>query len=136
MSMPVAGNVFDRDGVRKRRVRRSGKRAARLGLGNDVDRLKAITHGRFFFQNNGAVEVLAALGGQVQAVLLRRCVQFVKNDFGRVRGRVRADFLPQHFAGRAAHDQNIPLPQMRGLEQRVDDGAGLRTNGIQHQKTP
>mgnify|MGYP006991522564 CR=1 FL=1 len=87
----------------------SGKGAACLGLGDDVHDVR-VGH-RFRFHDDGPVQVLAALGGQVDALLLQEAVDAVEDLNGGLRGGVGADLAAQHFTGGAAHDHDVPRLQ-------------------------
>ena len=62
-------DMLHRDRVIKPLPCRCGKGAARLGLRQDIDRLIAVFFGRLPFDNQRAVEMLAALRGEIQPVI-------------------------------------------------------------------
>lgn len=101
------------------------KEPARLRLGDDADRLVAELFSRLALDYQRAVEVLAALGGEVEPVLLYERIDGVHDGFGGLRGAALA-YARAHDLARGAADDDEAARLRRGeLQQLLHCGAGL-----------
>ena len=115
-------------------VGRCGKGAARLGLGHHVADFRE--GDSLPLHDNGPVQVLAALGGQVDALGGQDLVQAVKNGLADLRAGMAAHLVAGHLAGGAAHHQNLALPQLGDLADLLRRRRGFLSNLLQHSSTP
>ena len=74
-------DIFNGNGFVKALVSRSGKRAAGFGLRTDIDNFKAVLLRCFSFDNQRPVQVLTALCGKLDTVLLKNRINGTENLF-------------------------------------------------------
>ena len=76
-----------------------GEGAAGLQLGLYIDHFQAVFQCGLFFDDNGAVQVLAALGSQVEAVLSRCLIEGVEFGFSNLLAGLAANRVGSDLAG-------------------------------------
>ena len=67
--------------------------------------------------DDGTVQMLAALGGKKNAALVQRRIQSFVHRLGGIQTGAFADALPHDFTGRAADDKDISALELRGVQQ-------------------
>lgn len=110
-------DILDQNRMVERLVGDGAERATRMiGLRDCVDLIEAIMFKAFLLDDQRAVQMLAALCGEEDP----RRLQYRLGAFEQVRrhihGRMGADLLAEHLAGRASDDENIAGGQMRRLK--------------------
>ena len=100
-----------------------GKGAAGLGLGHHVDDL-AIGDG-LMLHDEGAVQMLAALGGDVDAHGSEHAVQALEDGIGHFGGGPTAHVVAHHLAGGAAHHHDLALVESGDLGQLTGGVGGF-----------
>ena len=104
-------------------IRRRGKRTACLRLGHHVADIRA--GNGFGLHDDGPVQMLTALGSQIDALRLEGFLDPFINGLAQLRAGVAADFMTGDFAGGAAHHQDLALPQFCHLTNLQGGGLGL-----------
>ena len=100
-----------------------GKGAAGLGLRHHVDDL-AIGDG-LVLHDEGAVQVLTALSGDIDPHGSKHAVQPLKDGVGHLGRRPAAHVVAHHFAGGAAHHHDLTLVESGGLGQLTGGVGGF-----------
>jgi len=105
--------LFERHGMAERFVRGRRKRAARLGLRQDVDDL-AVRHS-LVLHDQRAVQMLAALGGKIHAHGRKYAGEPSEDGVRHLRRRPAADLMAHARARAAADDDDLSAAQMCDL---------------------
>lgn len=103
-------DFFQGDRMLKGLVSGGCKGTAGFGLGNDIDQFR-IRNGRLF-NDDGTVQVLAALGGKINAACLCRFINSGKNSSGNIEVRIAADLISAYLGGRAADYKNLSFVEL------------------------
>ena len=99
----------------ERLVRGGGEGAARLGLGHHVDNF-GVGHG-LVLHDDGAVQMLAALGGDIDAHGPEHAVQPLEDGGGDLRCGPAAHLFAHHLAGAASYHHDLALMEPGRLGQ-------------------
>ena len=116
--------MFERYGSLEGRVAGRCKGAAGFRLRHDVHDF-CVRDG-FMFNDNRAVQVLAALGGNVDALCAENALEPFVDGFPDLGDGVAADLVAQGFAGAAADDYNIAFFEMRRFDEFRGGFGGVR----------
>ena len=111
----VGLDLLQRHGVAEAVIGGGGEGAAGLGLGLHVHDLRA-RHG-LMLHDQRPVQMLAALGSDVDALGGKDTVQAIKNGLGDLRRGPAAHTLAHYLTGAAAHHNDLPLVQVRLVHQ-------------------
>ena len=93
-----------------------GPAAARVGLGDGGYDLVAVLLGDLPLNHDGAVQMLAALGGQVDTLLLQRGQHTRQHSGGNLHARIVADTPAADLAAGTADNKDIAGLQMGSFQ--------------------
>ena len=91
--------------------------AARMGLRHGVHLFITILFGSFLLDDNGAIQVFAALGRQIDALRFEYRQNTRQHSRGGFHAAVLANMPANDLAGRAADHKNIPGAQVCSRQQ-------------------
>ena len=111
----IGPDLLQRHGMPERLVRGGGEGAARLGLGHYVDNF-GVGHG-LVLHDDGAVQMLTALGGDIDAHGPEHAVQPLKDGGGDLRRGPAAHLFAHYLAGAASYHHDLPLVELGRLGQ-------------------
>ena len=103
--------------------------ATRMGLRHGVHLFITILFGSFLLDDNGAIQVFAALGRQIDALRFEHRQNTRQHSRGGFHAAVLAHMPANDLAGRAADHKNIPGAQVCSRQQFFRCLACLRRNG-------
>ena len=103
--------------------------AARMGLRHSVHLFITILFGSFLLDDNGAIQVFAALGRQIDALRFEHRQNTRQHSRSGFHAAVLANMPANDLAGRAADHKNIPGAQVCSRQQFFRCLACLRRNG-------
>ena len=86
-----------------------------IRLRNSIDLAEPVCAECLIFDDQGTIQMLAALAGQEDAARGKDLLNSLVNCFGHVETSMGAYFLPQYFAGRTADDEDVALLQLCGF---------------------
>ena len=115
MSSPASALILHRHGMAEGVIRSGGKGAAGLGLRLHIHDL-GIRHG-LMLHDERAVQMLAALGGDIDALGGKHAVQAVENGLRDFRRGPTAHPLADYLAGAAADHHDLPFVEVRLVHQ-------------------
>ena len=100
-----------------------------MGLRNGRNNLAAVSLGGLALKDDGAVEMLTALSGQIDPLLLQRRLHTRQHSGGGLHAGVMADMPAHDLTAGAADHKNIPGAQVCSRQQFFRCLACLRRNG-------
>ena len=100
-----------------------------MGLRHGVHLFITILFGSFLLDDNGAIQVFAALGRQIDALRFEHRQNTCQHSRGGFHAAVLANMPANDLAGRAADHKNIPGAQVCSRQQFFRCLACLRRNG-------
>ena len=100
-----------------------------MGLRHGVHLFITILFGSFLLDDNGAIQVFAALGRQIDALRFELRQNTRQHSRGGFHAAVLANMPANDLAGRAADHKNIPGAQVCSRQQFFRCLACLRRNG-------
>ena len=110
-------DLLDKDRVLKGAPAACGPAAARVGLRNGRDDLIAVGLGSLALKDDSAVEMLTALSGQIDTLLLQRRLHTRQHGGRGLHAGVMADMPAHDLTAGAADHKNIPCFKVRSFEQ-------------------
>lgn len=123
-------------GAAKLRQAVVAKDPPRLGLGHHAHRVIAVLPGAVPLQDEGPVQVLAALGGQPDPPLPEQGIDTGEHRLSGLQAGGVADLSPHDLRGGAAHHEQGPFLQLcnfqqfrRGLASLGGDGSEIKFHG-------
>ena len=96
-----------------------------MGLGDGGHDLAAVLLGSLALDHDGAVQMLAALGGQVDALLLQRRQHARQHSGSNLHAGIMADAPAADLAAGAADNEDVAGLQMGSFQQFFGGPAGL-----------
>ena len=110
-------DLLNKDGVVKALPAVRGPAAARVGLRNGRDDLIAVGLRGLALNDDRTVQMLTALGGQIDALLLQWRQHARQHGSGSLHAGILADVPAHDLAAGAADHKNVPGLKMRSLQQ-------------------